>query len=224
MNKTEIIRKLRSLGSEKDRKGMARFGIKTKNAFGISVVELRKLAKRVGTDHRLAQDLWKSRYHEARLLASFIDDPDEVTEAQMERWVRAFDSWDVCDQCCGFLFDKTIHARTKALQWSRRKEEFVKRAGFVLMAALSVHAKELNDDVFLKFLPRIIAESDDERNFVKKAVNWALRQIGKRNRRLNKRAITTARKIAKLGTRSAKWIAADALRELTNPKTRQRLR
>ena len=222
-NKNEIVRKLRSLGSEKDRKGMARFGIKTENAFGISVVELRKLAKTIGTDHLLARDLWNSGYHEARLLASFIDDPDEVSEGQMERWARAFDSWDLCDQCCGFLFDKTPYARRKAMEWSRRKEEFVKRAGFVLMAALSVHAKDLDDDVFVKFFPRIIAESDDERNFVKKAVNWALRQIGKRNDRLNSRAIAAARTIASRGTRSSKWIAADALRELTDPKTRRRL-
>jgi 3-methyladenine DNA glycosylase AlkD len=155
--------------------------------------------------------LWNFRVHEARLLASFIDDPTKVTERQMDRWARDFDSWDICDQCCGFLFDRTSYAYGKALQWSKRKEEFLKRAGFVLMAALAVHDKEADDAAFIKFLPRIREESLDERNFVRKAVNWALRQIGKRNVFLNKKAA------------SARWIASDALRELTSVKLQKRL-
>jgi 3-methyladenine DNA glycosylase AlkD len=220
---SNIVQKLKSLGSERDRAGMARFGIETKNAYGISVYVLRRLAKEIGTDHGLALDLWKTGFHEAKLLASFIDDPRRVTERQMENWVKDFDSWDICDQCCGFLFDKTRYARLKAIAWSKREKEFVKRAGFVLMAALSVHDKDASDAVFVKFLPRIQKESLDERNFVKKAVNWALRQIGKRNRNLNKKAIEIGEKIGKLDSKSAKWIASDALRELTSKKVQQRL-
>jgi len=152
-----------------------------------------------------------------------IDDPKEVTEVQMERWVKDFDSWDICDQCCSNLFDKTDLAYQKAVEWSAREEEFVKRAGFVLMAALAVHDKKAEDEAFLQFLPLIKRESTDARNFVKKAVNWALRQIGKRNIVLNTKAIETAKEIRKLETRSAQWIAADALRELTSEKIQRRL-
>jgi 3-methyladenine DNA glycosylase AlkD len=171
-----ILKKLKSLENERNRKGMERFGIQTKNAYGIAIPILRRMAREIGTDHRLAVQLWNFRVHEARLLASFIDDPTKVTERQMDRWARDFDSWDICDQCCGFLFDRTSYAYGKALQWSKRKEEFLKRAGFVLMAALAVHDKEADDAAFIKFLPRIREESLDERNFVRKAVNWALRQ------------------------------------------------
>lgn len=223
-SKETVLRKLKSLGSAKDRAGMVRFGIETKNAFGISVYVLRALAKDMGTNHALALQLWESGIHEAQLLASFIDDPKKVTVHQMEKWAKDFDSWDVCDQCCGFLFDKTAFAETKAVEWSKRKEEFVKRAGFVLMAALSVHDKEAKDEMFLKFFPIIQRESLDERNFVKKAVNWALRQIGKRNPELNKRAIALGKKIGQLDSKTAKWIAADALRELTSKKVQQRLK
>jgi len=224
LSKKSILQRLKSLGNAKGRAGMARFGIETKNAYGISVYVLRTLAKEIGIDHELALDLWKSGIHEARLLASFIDDPKKVTEKQMESWVKDFDSWDVCDQCCGFLFDKTKFAEAKAVQWSKRKSEFVKRAGFVLMAAMSVHDKNAEDALFLKYLPIIQRESRDERNFVKKSVNWALRQIGKRNRALNKKAIDVGKKIGQLDSKSAKWIASDALRELTSKKVQQRLK
>lgn len=224
MNAKIILRKLESLGNENNRKGMARFGIETENAYGISIPVLRTMAKDIGTDHRLALELWGTGIHEARLLACFIDNADEVTEAQMEKWVRDFDSWDLCDQCCGFLFDRTIYASLKAIEWSRRKEEFIKRAGFVLMAALAVHDKKAKDSDFLKFFPRIQGESRDERNFVRKAVNWSLRQIGKRNIVLNKKAIDVANKIRQLDSVSARWIASDALRELTDKKTRVRLK
>jgi 3-methyladenine DNA glycosylase AlkD len=223
-SKKTVLRKLKLLGNAKDRAGMARFGIETKNAYGISVYVLRALAKEIGIDHALALQLWKSGIHEARLLASFIDDPVKVTESQMERWVNDFDSWDVCDQCCGFLFDKTKFAEAKAVEWSKREREFVKRAGFVLMAALSVHDKKATDAMFVKFFPIIQRESRDARNFVKKAVNWALRQIGKRNRILNKKAIEIGQKIGQLDSKSAKWIASDALRELTSKKVQQRLK
>jgi 3-methyladenine DNA glycosylase AlkD len=182
------------------------------------------MAKEIGVDHVLAQQLWTSVFHEARILASMIDDPKRVTEAQMESWIQDFDSWDVCDQCCSNLFDKTGFAFPKAIEWSRRSEEFVKRAGFVLMATLAVHAKRAKDEEFLKFLPSIKRESVDKRNFVKKAVNWALRQIGKRNLKLNKAAIETAKDIQLLDSTSAKWIASDALRELSSPAVQKRLR
>jgi 3-methyladenine DNA glycosylase AlkD len=202
---------------------MARFGIEATHAYGVSVPVLRKMATAIGPDHRLALDLWQSRVHEARLLAAFLDDPNLVGPRQMDRWAAEFDSWDLCDQCCGFLFDKTGHAYGKAVQWSKRKEEFVKRAGFVLMAALAVHDTGAGDIGFSKFLARVRHESCDERNFVRKAVNWALRQIGKRNLALNKEAVAAAKKIAKLNSSSARWIASDALRELTSSEVQARL-
>jgi 3-methyladenine DNA glycosylase AlkD len=181
------------------------------------------MARETGKDHALAQRLWASGVHEARLLASMIDQPEMVTEAQLESWVRDFNSWDVCDQCCSNLFDKTKFAHEKAIDWSKREEEFVKRAGFVLMAALAVHDKKAADEDFLKFLPIVKRESTDERNFVKKAVNWALRQIGKRNLNLNKAAIQTAEEIQQIDSGSARWIAADAIRELTGEAVQKKL-
>jgi len=220
---SEILDRLKALSNPKAVEGMARFGINPENTYGVSIPNLRQIAKELGTDHHLAQELWSSGIHEAKILASMIDDPEEVTEVQMERWVKDFDSWDICDQCCSNLFDKTDLAYQKAVEWSAREEEFVKRAGFVLMAALAVHDKKAEDEAFLQFLPLIKRESTDARNFVKKAVNWALRQIGKRNIVLNTKAIETAKEIRKLETRSAQWIAADALRELTSEKIQRRL-
>ena len=224
MQYRQVLKKLRSLSEPAAVKGMARFGINTKNAYGVSVPNLRKIAREIGTDHTLAQQLWASRIHEARILASMIDDPKEVREEQMEEWVRDFDSWDVCDQCCGNLFDKTEFVFQKAVEWSKKDEEFVKRAGFVLMAAFAVHDKEANDKEFVKFLPIIKREATDERNFVKKAVNWALRQIGKRNLNLNRMAIKAAKEIQQLDTRAAKWIASDALHELTSETIQRKFR
>ncbi len=180
-NFEEILIKLKSLSNPEAVAGMARFGINTKKAYGVSIPDLRKMAKGIGKNHILAQKLWDSGIHEARILAGMIDLPERVTEKQMKHWVKDFNSWDVCDQVCSNLFDKTKFAYPKAIKWSKRNEEFVKRAGFVLMAALAVHDKEASDKEFLKFLPIIKREATDERNFVKKAVNWALRQIGKRN-------------------------------------------
>jgi 3-methyladenine DNA glycosylase AlkD len=199
---------------------MARFGITGKNVLGgPGIPTLRKMAKDIkksDTDHHhIAQELWSSQIHEARILAGFVDEPSQVTEKQMEAWVKSFDSWDLCDQVVSALFDKTIFAYEKAFQWSRADQEFVKRAGFVMMAALAVHDKKAKDEKFLKFLPVIKREAGDERNFVKKAVNWALRQIGKRNPRIKKEAIKAAKEIVKLNSRSAKWIAKDAIKELS---------
>lgn len=224
MQYKEIIKKLKSLANPKNVEGMARFGINPNNTLGVSVPAVRDIAKKIGKNHKLAKQLWDSKIHEARLLAGFIDIPEEVTEKQMEKWVKDFDSWDICDQLCGNLFDKTPFAYKKTFEWSKRKEEFVKRAGFVLMAVLSVHDKKAEDKKFEKFFSLIKKHSIDERNFVKKAVNWALRQIGKRNINLNKKAVKIAKEIKKINSKSAKWIALDALRELTDDKVQERLK
>jgi 3-methyladenine DNA glycosylase AlkD len=223
MQYDDILKKLKSLSDPKAVEGMARFGINPENTFGVSVPNLRQIVKETGRDHALAQQLWDSAIHEARILASMIDDSEMVTEEQMERWVKDFDSWDVCDQCCMNLFDKTKFAYQKVVEWSRREEEFVRRAGFTLMATLAVHDKKASDEEFLKFLPIIKWEASDNRNFVKKAVNWALRQIGKRNLNLNGKAIETAKEIQEIDSKSARWIASDALRELTGQAVRERL-
>jgi 3-methyladenine DNA glycosylase AlkD len=209
-----ILRELRSHANPHNVAGMARFGINPHRTLGVSIPTLRRIARRTGPNRLLALQLWQSGIHEARILAGMIDEPARVTSRQMDAWARDFDSWDVCDQCCSNLFDKTPFAYRKAVAWSRRREEFVKRAGFVLMAALAVHDKLADDDAFLKFLPLIEREAADDRNFVKKAVNWALRQIGKRNARLRRHAIATARRIHRQDSRPARWIAGDALREL----------
>jgi len=214
MNIESIIAELKSHANPKNVQGMARFGINPENTLGVSIPIIRALAKRIGKDHKLALQLWDTKIHEARLLAGFIDDPSKATERQLESWVKQFNSWDICDQVCSSLFDKTRWAYAQAIEWSSAKEEYVKRAGFVLMACLAVHDKKAADGKFLAFLPVIKRESTDERNFVKKAVNWALRQIGKRNRALNGAAIKCAEQIRKIDSKSAKWIAADALREL----------
>ncbi len=221
---SDIVKKLESLSDPEAVQGMARFGINPENTYGISIPNLRKLAKELGLDHTLAQHLWASGIHEARILASMIGNPKMVTEGQMESWAKDFDSWDVCDQCCGNFFDKTIFAHKKAVEWSSREEEFVKRAGFVLMATLAVHDKKAEDENFLEFFPLMIREATDDRNFVKKAVNWALRQIGKRNLSLNKKAIKTAKKIKTIESKAAKWIATNAIRELESEYVQNRLR
>jgi 3-methyladenine DNA glycosylase AlkD len=219
----EIIAHLKSLANPDNVAGMRRYGISTENALGISIYTLRPLAKEIGRDHELALALWESGIHEARILAAYIDDPSLISEAQMERWALDFDSWDVCDQVCSSLFDRTPFAYQKALEWSEREEEFVKRAGFVLMAALSVHDKKAPDQRFEQFFPVIVREATDERNFVKKAVKWALGQIGKRSRDLNELAIKTAQQVRQIDSPAARWIASDALRELTGEKVQKRL-
>ena len=208
MTLDEALARLRALADPEARAGMARFGIETGTALGISIPKLRALAKEIRRDHALAEELWAAGVHEARTLAALVDDPKLVTEQQMERWVVQIDSWDVCDGVCSDLFDRTPFAYAKAAEWSGREEEFVKRAGFALMASLAVHDKK----------------ADDERNFVKKAANWALRNIGKRNRNLNRAAIEAGERIRSQGSRAARWIAADALRELWSEKVQARLK
>lgn len=200
--------------------GMARFGINTEKAFGISMPKIRSLAKIIGKNHELALQLWMTKIHEAMILAALIDDYKKVSEKQMDIWVKDFDSWDVCDQCCMNLFDKTEFASQKAMEWSGKKDEFVKRAGFAMMASMAVHYKKHEDEFFEKFFPYLKKGAADERNFVKKAVNWALRQIGKRNELLRKKAILLSEEILLLESKAATWIAKDAIKELANCKTR----
>lgn len=224
MEYREILAKLKSMSNPKNVEGMARFGINPNNTYGVPIPELRRIAKETGENHGLAQKLWDSGIHEARILASMVDEPGKVSGRRMDSWAWDFDSWDVCDQCCVNLFARTGFAYRKAAEWSGRREEFVKRAGFVLMAVLAVHDKKAGDSEFVKFFLIIKRESKDERNVVKKAVNWALRQIGKRNDRLNRGAVKTAREILKLDSKAAKWIASDALRELTGEAVKKKLR
>jgi len=220
---SDILARLKTLSDPKAVEGMARYGINPQNTYGVSIPSLRKIARETGKNHALAQELWASGIHEARILASMIDDPGMATEEQLESWVEDFDSWDVCDQCCMNFFQKTEFAYRKAIEWSERDKEFVKRAGFALMACLAVSDKNADDEVFDAFFPIIKREASDNRNYVKKAVNWALRQIGKRNIGLNKKAILIAVEIQKMDSRSAKWIASDAIRELTGESVRKRL-
>ena len=220
----DIIAELESLSNPEDVEGMARFGINHAKTYGVRMPELRRIAKTAGKDHELAEKLWNAGYGETKILAGLIEDPKMVTEDQMEKWVSGFDSWDVCDQCCINLFRKTPFARQKVFEWSIREEEFVKRAAFAMIAVLAVHDKKAEDKEFEEFFSLIIRESSDSRNFVKKAVNWALRQIGKRNLNLNKRAIEVAEEISTIDSKSAKWIAADAIRELESEKIQERLR
>ena len=224
MDAKQVVGRLRSLGNREAVEGMARFGIQSTTSFGVSVPKLRELAREIGRDHSLAQNLWATGLHDARLLATMVDDPTQVTTSQMENWVHDFDSWDVVDGCCGNLFDKTPYAVEKAKQWCKREREYEKRAGFVLMAELAVHDNRAKDQTFLDFLPLIVDGSSDNRNFVKKAVNWSLRQIGKRNLNLNEAAVYNALKIQKLESGAAKWIASDALRELKSLEVIKKLR
>jgi 3-methyladenine DNA glycosylase AlkD len=224
MEAEEVLALLRSLGSGGVRNSLERFGIKVDHAVGVNAPTLKAVARRLGKDHDLAAALWDSGVFEARAVAALIDEPARVTRGQMHRWARAFDSWAICDCCCCYLFRKTPFARAKALAWTRSKAEFVKRAGFALMAYLAVHDKAAGDESFAAFLPVIEREADDPRLYVRKGVNWALRQIGKRNARLNALAIRTAEAVRARDTPSARWIAADALRELRSPAVRARLK
>jgi 3-methyladenine DNA glycosylase AlkD len=233
---SDVLAELHSLGSEQTRSEMTRIGIRDSRAFGVSVYELRKVAQRIGSDHQLALALWATGHHEARLLACFVDDPNAVTKKQMEAWARDFDSWDVCDQATTSLFDQTPYAWQKAVEWADRREEFVRRGGFALMAGLAVHDRAAANRDFKRLLPLIRRHASDDRNFVKKAVNWALRNIGKRNRALNAAAIACAEKIREEATRrrgsaqggdpdarAARWVATNALRELRSEKVQARL-
>jgi 3-methyladenine DNA glycosylase AlkD len=218
MNLEEVLKKLESMGNPKNVEGMARYGINPKNNLGISIYKLRPLANVIGKNHELSLKLWNTGIHDARLLAIFIEDVAKVTEEQMDLWANDFDSWDICDQACTSLFDLTPLAWKKIFEWAKSDKEFVKRGAFSLIAGLAVHNKEADDKKFEQFFLLIKKYSIDERNYVKKAVNWALRNIGKRNIYLNKRAVETAREIQKIDSKTAKWIAGDAIRELTSEK------
>jgi 3-methyladenine DNA glycosylase AlkD len=213
MNLTVIISLLNQSSDPKYLEGMKRFGVDNSKALGVPLPQLRKIAKSIKKDHQLALDLWDSGIHECRIMASLVDDPKLVTTQQIDKWVGDFYSWDVCDQVCGNLFDRTDFAIEKAVEYSSSEREYIKRAGFVLMAEFAVHNKEASNAEFIQFFPIIEREAWDDRNFVKKAVNWALRQIGKRNKDLYKLAIECAKRIAQQESKVAKWIAKDALNE-----------
>jgi 3-methyladenine DNA glycosylase AlkD len=223
MRYDDVIRKLQKSANPAAVAGMAKYGIKPGNVYGVPIPTLRAMAKEIGTDHDMALDLWDSGIHEARILASMIADPDTTTERLADAWVKDFDSWDVCDQCCMNLFENTKFAYAKAIEWSVSDKEYVKRAGFVMMARVAVSDKKAKDEKFLPFLGIIKKEACDSRNYVQKAVNWALRQIGKRNANLNRLALETADEIQKMSPRSAKWIASDAIRELKSEEVQKRL-
>jgi 3-methyladenine DNA glycosylase AlkD len=220
----EVLDRLRSMARPDRLPGMARYGMMVQERLGVSVPDMRRLAREIGRDHRLALELWRTGVAEARILAGMVDDPAELTGAQMEDWVKDVDSWDVCDQLCMNLFEKSPLAWQKVLDWSERDEEFVKRAAFALLACLAWHDKKANDEKFIELLPVITRGAADERNFVRKAVNWALRNIGKRNLNLNRAAIKAAGEIRQLDSKAARWIAADAIRELESEVVLNRLK
>jgi len=225
MKAKEIIKELESLRSKKNIEEMQRFGITSKSKiFGILKPELRKIAKRIGKNQELAIKLWETEIHEARILASIIAEPEKFTEDLMDKWVSEIDNWDLCDQCVMNLFWRTKHAYKKAREWSQSNHEFIKRAGFSLIAKLAISDKKASNEKFEQFFPIIKREATDNRNYVKKAISWALRQIGKRNLELNEKAIEIAKEIQRLNSKSAKWIAQDVTRELTSEKILKRLK
>ncbi len=220
----DVLERLKNKAKPDQLEGMARYGIAIERRLGVSVPELRKLARETGQSHELALELWQTGIAEARILAAMVDDPDKLTEEQMEDWVKDINSWDVCDQVCMNLFEKSPLVLKKINDWSNREEEFVKRTAFSLVACLAWHDKKGGDEKFFGLLTIIKQSATDERNFVKKAVNWALRNIGKRNRNLNKAAIDTAKEIQQTNSKAARWIAADAIRELESEAVHRRLR
>jgi len=220
----EVLEKLKSNSRPDQLEGMARYGMAVERRLGVSIPDIRKIAKELGKDNRLALELWKTGIAEARIIAAMIDAPEKLTEGQMEDWVKDINSWDVCDQVCMNLFEKTPLAWQKIIDWSEREEEFVKRTAFALIACLAWHDKKAEDEKFIELFPVIIRGAVDERNFVKKAVNWALRNIGKRNLNLNKAAINAAKEIHRLDSKAARWIAFDTLRELESEAVQMRLK
>ena len=219
-----VVAELRRLGTKRNVEGMARYGIRAKKVFGVPKPKLDELARKIGKNHALGLELWSTGIQDAKILAGLISEPGKVSGAQMELWVRDFDNWDSCDGTCCHLFVFAEPAWEKAFVWTKRKDEFQKRGGFALAAYLAYRDKSAGDDKYLSFLKVIEREADDERNFVRKAVNWALRNIGKRSLRLNRAAIATARRLRKRESRAARWIAADALRELEGVAVQARLR
>lgn len=219
----EVLNQLKEQADPAQLDGMRRYGMATNNRLGVKVPEMRKIAKTIDQDHDLALALWETGVAEARIVAGMIADPLKLTEKQMDAWVKDIESWDVCDQLCMNLLEKSPYAHKKILEWSRRDEEFVRRAAYALIACLAWHDRQEGDDFFVSMLATIKKGSTDQRNFVKKAVSWALRNIGKRNIFLNHQAIRTAEEIAKIDSRSARWIATDALRELQSESIQARL-
>ena len=227
MNVEEVVAELKKLSRSSKpgyKEGMARFGIVSDTSLGISVPTIQRFAKKIGRDHKLALELWKLKIHDAKILAPMIADPEKLTEKQMDDWVEQIYSWDICDLACSNLFDKTPYYRKKIRKYVKSNEEFTRRAGFVIIAASAVHDKRAADKQFLGYFPLIRRYSTDERNFVKKAVNWALRQIGKRNVALHKEALKLAKELKASENKTARWIGSDAFRELDNPKTRERIK
>lgn len=220
----DILKKLKEKARPDQVERMARFGMSPEQRMGVKVPDLRKIAKEAGKDHELALELWRTGIPDAQIVAALVGEPERLTEAQMEDWVKDFNSWDVCDQVCMTLFDKSPLAIKKIHDWSRRREEFVKRAAFALIACVAWHDKESEDETFNQFFPLIKRGATDGRNFVKKSVSWALRHIGKRNIDLNKAAIKAAEEIKGLDSKAARWIASDALRELRSDNVQRRLR
>lgn len=222
-NATAILDELRSYANPESRQGMARFGIQTEHALGVSIPVLRRTAKKIGKNHELALELWSSGIHEARILASMIDDPLAVTVRQMRRWSAEFDSWDLCDQCCMNLFSKTPHAWKQAFLWTKRKGEFEKRAAFALLACLAWYEGPEADDILAVCLPHILHFADDSRTYVKKAVSWALRNIGKRNALLCQQTLEAMYDVRKSSSAAVRWIASDVIRELESAAVQKRL-
>jgi 3-methyladenine DNA glycosylase AlkD len=223
MTVAEILAWLEKKGSRKNRDGMARYAIVAPKVFGVSMATMQGLAKRLGRDHELAAALWATEWYEARMLTAFVDEPERVTAAQMDRWARDFDNWAVCDTLCFKLFDRTPHAWRKIEQWSARREEFVKRAAFALLASVALHDKTAPDEPFVRSLRLIERASTDDRNFVRKGVSWALRSIGARNQALHEKSIDLATRLAESSDRTAKWIGKDAQRDLNRPIIRARV-
>jgi 3-methyladenine DNA glycosylase AlkD len=220
----EVMEQLQSKAKPGNVEGMARFAIVGDKRIGVSVPDMRKIAKETGKDHQLALDLWDTGVPEGMIVAGMIAEPDKLTEQQMESWVVEIDSWDVCDQVCMNLFENSPLAEEKIFDWSKREEEFVKRTAYALIACLAWHDKGASDEEFIKYFPVIKAGATDDRNFVKKAVNWALRNIGKRSLALNKSALEVAYQIREIDAKSARWIASDAIRELESEKIQERLK
>lgn len=220
----EALAWLERRGSSRVREDMTtRYGIIAPKAFGVPIGTIQQLAKRLGQDHELAAALWATGRYEARLLSAFVDDPARVTSAQMDRWARDFDNWGICDTVCFKLFDRAPHAWAKVAPWSRRRDEFVKRAAFALLASLGLHDKRAGDEAFLRCLPLIERGASDERNFVKKGVSWALRVVGRRNQPLNEACVELARRLVTSPDPAARWVGKDALRELTGALVRRQL-
>ena len=220
----EVLEWLERNGSRKTLDGMARYGIVARRAFGLSMAQLNKRAKQLGTDHELARDLWKSGWYEARLLAALIGDPAKVTPREMDAWVKDFENWGDCDTVCFKLWDRTPHAWARAKQWVKRHDEYVRRAGFVLMACLAGHDKTAADAKFKPLLPLIEQGAGDERNFVKKGVSWALRGIGHRSLALNGAARALAKRLAASDDATRRWVGKDVLRDITRPAVLNKLR